>query len=114
MGSVKRWLVSEVRPRVLASESTKTKRTQGIHAPVRVTTVGRRLLDLDGITVIKFDFEGEVVIAEVRLRRRRLACPRCGFTTRARYDTRDVDSHRRGLDLGRRRVMIRALTTPPT
>ncbi|HET7388855.1 MAG TPA: helix-turn-helix domain-containing protein [Nocardioidaceae bacterium] len=52
--------------------------------------------------------EGEVVACEVRLRRRRLACPRCAFTTRSRYDTRTVDSRWRGLDLGRRRVSIRA------
>lgn len=75
---------------------------------MRVTTVGRRLLDLDGITVTSFDFDGDVVVAEVRLRRRRLHCPRCSFSTRARYDTRGVDSRWRGLDLGRRMVSIRA------
>lgn len=36
----------------------------------------------------------------VRLRRRRLACPRCSFTTRHRYDTREVDSSWRHLDMG--------------
>ncbi|MGH8997608.1 MAG: ISL3 family transposase [Acidimicrobiales bacterium] len=75
---------------------------------MRVTTLGRRLLDLDGITVTRFDLEGEVVIAEVALRRRRLACPRCGFSTRSRYDTRAVSSRWRGLDLGRHRVSVRA------
>ncbi len=49
-----------------------------------------------------------VLIAHVRLRRRRLACPECGFTTRARYDTRVVDSRWRGLDLGRHKVDVRA------
>jgi len=32
------------------------------------------------------------VIVEVGLRRKRLACPLCEFTTRARYDTRAVSS----------------------
>lgn len=75
---------------------------------MRVTTLCRRLLDLDGITVTDVSLQGEVVACEVRLRRRRLSCPRCGFTTRSRYDTRTVDSSWRGLDLGRRRVSIRA------
>lgn len=75
---------------------------------MRVTTLCRRLLDLDGITVTDVSLRGEVVACEVRLRRRRLGCPRCGFTTRSRYDTRTVDSSWRGLDLGRRRVSIRA------
>jgi transposase len=75
---------------------------------VRVTTLCRRLLDLDGITVVEVDFEGDLVVAQVALRRRRLACPRCEFTTRARYDTRAVDSRWRGLDLGRRKVSVRA------
>ena len=48
------------------------------------------------------------MVAEVVLRRRRLACPRCEFTTVARYDTRTVASLWRGLDLGRRRVSVRA------
>lgn len=69
---------------------------------MRVTSLCRRLLDLDGITVTDVELEGEVVVCEVRLRRRRLACPRCAFTTRARYNTRTVDSQSRGLDLGRR------------
>lgn len=75
---------------------------------MRVTTLCRRLLDLDRITVTNVNFEGEVAVAEVRLRRRRLACLRCSFTTRTRYDTRTVASRWRGLDLGRRKVTVRA------
>ena len=77
---------------------------------MRVTTLCKRLLDLDGISVTKVDFEGDLVIAEVSLRRRRLECGRCEFTTRARYreGIRTVGSRWRGLDLGRRRVMVRA------
>jgi transposase len=75
---------------------------------VRVTTLCKRLLDLDGISVTKVDFAGGVLVADVALRRRLLACPRCEFTTRARYDTRPVKSLWRGLDLGRRKVSVRA------
>lgn len=75
---------------------------------MRVTTLCRRLLDLDGINVTEVDFIGGELVCEVALRRRRLVCPRCAFTTRSRYDTRRVDSRWRGLDLGRRRVSIRA------
>ena len=59
---------------------------------MRVTTLCKRLLDLDGIAVVKVDFDDSVVVAEVALRRRRLACPRCEFTASARYDTRKVTS----------------------
>jgi len=75
---------------------------------VRVTTLCKRLLDLGGVTVTKAEFlEGELV-AEVALRRRRLVCPHCGYTTRVRYDTRTVASRWRGLDVGRRKVGVRA------
>ncbi len=47
-------------------------------------------------------------VADVALRRRRLACLRCEFTTRARYGVRRVNSLWRGLDLGRRKVQVRA------
>ena len=74
---------------------------------MRTTTLCKRLLDLDGINVTGVDFGHDEVICEVALRRRRLACPRCEFTTRARYDTRTVDSCWRGLDWGRRKVRVR-------
>jgi hypothetical protein len=76
---------------------------------VRVTTLCKRLLDLDGISVTKVGFAGGVLVADVALRRRLLACPRCEFTTRARYDIRPVKSLWRGLDLGRRKVSVRAV-----
>jgi transposase len=40
------------------------------------------------------------VVVEVALRRRRLICPECGYSTRARKDTRPEDSTWRHLDLG--------------
>src|SRR5665811_1707030 len=49
-----------------------------------------------------------VVVVTVRLRSRRLACPLCRFTTKARYDLRTVASSWRHLDLGRWRLQIRA------
>lgn len=53
-------------------------------------------------------FGADAVTVQVGLRRRRLVCPRCAFTTRARYDTRTVDSSWRHLDLGRWRLLVRA------
>jgi transposase len=44
----------------------------------------------------------------LRLRRRHLCCPECGFRTRARYDSRPVASTWRHLDLGRWRLEVRA------
>lgn len=75
---------------------------------MRVTTLCKKLLALDGVTVVKAEFEGEELVAEVALRRRRLHCPRCRYSTRARYDTRTVASRWRGLDMGRRKVSVRA------
>lgn len=75
---------------------------------MRATTLCRRLLDLEGINVTTVDFAADTLVAEVMLRRRRLACGRCEFTTRFRYDTRAVASSWRGLDVGRRKVNIRA------
>jgi transposase len=45
---------------------------------------------------------------DVALRRRRLVCPLCPFSTRARYDTRPVTSTWRHLDFGRWQVLVRA------
>ncbi|WP_448072598.1 ISL3 family transposase [Georgenia yuyongxinii] len=73
-----------------------------------MTTLCKRLLDLDGISVTAVNVVAGALVAQVRLRRRRLACPQCPFTTRARYDTRTVASRWRGLDLGRRKVSVRA------
>jgi len=75
---------------------------------VRVTSVFKRLLDLSGITVTGVEFSADAVVVGVRLRSRRLRCPRCEFTTKARYDTRAVPSTWRHLDLAARRLRIRA------
>ena len=57
---------------------------------MRVTSVFKRLLDLPGITVTGVEFSADAVVVDVRLRSRRLRCPRCEFTTKAQYDTRAV------------------------
>jgi len=74
---------------------------------VRVTTAFKCLMDLPGVTVSEVDFQPAKVVVTVKLRCTRLACPECGFTTRARYDTR-VASTWRHLDLGRWRLEVQA------
>ncbi|MFZ5652817.1 MAG: ISL3 family transposase [Pseudomonadota bacterium] len=75
---------------------------------MRVTTAFNRLLDLPGVVVSGVDFQPARVVVSVRLRARRLACPDCAFTTRARYDLRPAVSSWRHLDLGRWRLVVRA------
>jgi len=76
---------------------------------VRVTTAFNRLLGLEGISVEKVSFAGDTsVTVDVALRRRRLVCPLCSFSTAARYDTRPVASKWRHLDFGRWQVSVQA------
>lgn len=75
---------------------------------MRVTAAFSRLLRLPGVWVRDVGFSGDGVVVRVALRRRRLGCPACDFTTRFRYDTRAVASTFRHLDLGTWRVEIRA------
>ena len=92
------------------ARQTETERTK----PVRATTAFKRLIDLGGVVVTEVGFGRDQVVVTVRLRSRRLACPMCGFTTRARYDRRTVASTWRHLDLGRWRLQIRAELAPPS
>jgi transposase len=48
------------------------------------------------------------VVVTVKLRARRLCCPECDFSTKARYDLRNVASSWRHLDLGHWRLEVRA------
>jgi len=73
---------------------------------VRATTLLNRLLDLPGLDVCGVSLEGRRMLVEVRLRARRLACPLCPFTTRARYDTRPVPSSWQHLDFGTATVVV--------
>ncbi len=75
---------------------------------MRVTTAFSRLLHLSGIWVREVRFEGSSILVRVALRRRRLACPDCDFTTAARYDRRPVASRWRHLDLAAWKVEISA------
>ena len=75
---------------------------------MRVTTAFKRLIDLSGVTVAEVDFSGAKVVVRIRLRSRRLRCPECAFTTKARYDRRPVSSSWRHLDLAAWRLEIRA------
>ncbi len=76
---------------------------------MRVTTAFNRLLALEGISVVEISFTGTAsVMVDVALRRRRLVCPMCSFSTWARYDTRAVASTWRHLDFGRWQVFVRA------
>jgi transposase len=74
---------------------------------VRVTTAFSRLLNLTGVWVRQVRFERDRVVVEVALKRRRLRCPLCEYSTRARKDKRPVDSVWRHLDLGVWRLEIR-------
>ena len=67
---------------------------------MRVTTAFSRLLRLPGVWVRKVRFEPDGVVVEVALRRRRLHCPKCEYSTRARKDTWPENSVWRHLDLG--------------
>jgi transposase len=73
---------------------------------VRVTGAFSRLVRLPGVWVRKVRFQPDRVVLEVALRRRRLHCPHCEFSTAARRDTRPVHSVWRHLDLGVWRLEI--------
>lgn len=78
---------------------------------MRATTLMARQLALPGIKVVGVSRwpEHGLIVAEVRLRRRELACPSCPFTTEFRYDTRPVASRWRHLDCGPWRLEVRAV-----
>lgn len=76
---------------------------------MRASTLLNAVLELLGVRVGKAAVcDGELRVT-VSLRRRRLECPQCSFTTRHRYDTREVDSSWRHLDMGGRvcRILLR-------
>ena len=73
---------------------------------MRVSSAFSRLVRLPGVWVKAVRFRHGRVEVQVALRRRRLRCPRCEFSTAARKDTRPVDSVWRHLDLGVWRLEI--------
>lgn len=74
---------------------------------VRVTTALCKLLRLGkGVVVREVRFEPDRVIVQVALPSRRLLCPECGYSTRARKDKQPVESVWRHLDLGVWRIQV--------
>ena len=75
---------------------------------MRVCTAFSRLLRLDGVWVRSVSFEPDRVLVTVALRRRRLRCPQCSYSTRHRENQQHHDSVWRHLDLGRWRLEVHA------
>ncbi len=73
---------------------------------MRVTTAFNRALEIPGADVVSVDFTDAGIIVGLRKRASRLQCP-CGFTTRARYDTRGRRRWRH-LDVSARAVWLEA------
>jgi transposase len=75
---------------------------------MRVTAAFSRLLDLPGIWVRDVAFRPDRVVVTVVLRRKKLVCPKCSYSTMARENEQDHDSVWRHLDLGVWRLEVRA------
>jgi transposase len=75
---------------------------------VRITTAFNRLLDLPGAWVRKVSFEPGRVVVTVALKRRRLQCPKCPYSTPHRESKQHHDSVWRHLDLGVWRLEVHA------
>jgi transposase len=76
---------------------------------VRATTVFNKLLRLVGVWVTAVELVGDdqTVYVDVRLRRRRLVCPHCGWDTPARHNWQRQPSTWRALDFGAWQVIVR-------
>ena len=75
---------------------------------MRASAVFNRLLRLGAVNVIDVEWTDTTVMVTVRLRRRRLVCPYCRFSTSVAVDVRPGLSTWRHLDLGVWRVEVRA------
>ena len=75
---------------------------------MRVCSAFSRLLGLDGVWVRSVSFQHDRVRVSVALRRRRLHCPKCSYSTRHRENKQHHDSVWRHLDLGRWRLEVHA------
>jgi transposase len=75
---------------------------------MRVTSAFSRLLALPGVWVRSVSFQPGRVVVTVALRRRRLRCPKCSYSTRHRESRQHHDSVWRHLDLGRWRLEVHA------
>ena len=76
---------------------------------MRATTVFNKLLKLVGawVTGVEFVDDDGVVFVDVRLRRRLLVCPHCGWQTPARHNWQPEPSTWRALDFGTWQVLVR-------
>ena len=75
---------------------------------MRVNAAFCRLLRLEGVWVRSVVFEADRVVVGVALRRRRLVCAHCLFSTPYRENPQTHESVWRHLDLGVWRLEIRA------
>ncbi len=75
---------------------------------MRVTSAFCRLLDLPGVWVRSVCFEPRLVVVTVALRRRRLVCPKCSYSTPNRENRQKHRSRWRHLDLGVWRLEVHA------
>jgi transposase len=75
---------------------------------MRVSAGFSRLLRLEGIWVRRVQFNTDRVVVWVALRRRRLRCPLCSYSTPHRHNRQQVESVWRHLDLGVWRLELRA------
>jgi transposase len=75
---------------------------------MRVTSAFSRVLDLPGVWVRSVSFEPRLVVVTVALRRRRLVCPKCSYSTRHRENRQKHQSKWRHLDLGVWRLEVHA------
>lgn len=76
---------------------------------MRATTIFNKLLQLVGawVTGVEFIDGDNVVVVDVRLRRRLLVCPHCGWQTAARHNWQPEPSTWRALDFGTWQVTVR-------
>jgi transposase len=77
-------------------------------ATMRVCAAFSRLLRLGGVWIRDVQFTEDSVVVWLALRRRRLICPICGYSTRHRHNRQQVESVWRHLDLGVWRLELRA------
>ncbi len=75
---------------------------------MRITAAFSRLLCLPGAWVRSVFFERDRILVTVALRRRRLRCPKCSYSTRHRESKQHHDSVWRHLDLGVWRLEVHA------
>ena len=75
---------------------------------MRITTAFNRLLDLTGVWARKVSFQPDRVVVTAALKRRRLRCPKCSYTTSHRESKQHHNSVWRHLDLGVWRLEIHA------